>query len=115
MQSTLFGIVVWNPTGLKLLLFVSSNFKISVPQCSTHNTPDGRGDVLNTVVHQNIQLSEVIVTGIQGSDHLPIMFHILDPVRTRQALDPVEKRTDWELFQSIASELIISKYQNSLF
>jgi hypothetical protein len=35
------------------------------------------------------------------------MFSILDPVRTREALDPVEKLTDWELFQSLASELIL--------
>jgi hypothetical protein len=34
------------------------------------------------------------------------MFIILDPVRTRKVLDPVEKLTDWELFQSFVSELI---------
>jgi hypothetical protein len=32
-------------------------------------------------------------------------FSILHPVRTREALVPVEKLTDWELFQSLASEL----------
>jgi hypothetical protein len=107
MQSTVFGIVVSNPSGSKLLeLFVISNFKISAPQCSTHYTPDGRGDVLDTVVHQNVRQSEVIVTDILDSNHLPIMFSILDPVRIRQALDPVEKLADWELFQSLASELV---------
>jgi hypothetical protein len=33
------------------------------------------------------------------------MFSILDPV-TRQALDPIEKLIDWEMFQSLVSELI---------
>jgi hypothetical protein len=86
---------VSNLSGLKLLeLFVSSNLQISAPQCSTHYTPHGRGDVLNTVVHQNVRLSEVIVTDILDSDHLLITFNILDPVRMREALDPVEKLTD---------------------
>jgi hypothetical protein len=40
------------------------NFDISALQCSVHYTPDGRGDVLNTVIHQNIRLSEVIVNDI---------------------------------------------------
>jgi hypothetical protein len=34
------------------------------------------------------------------------MFIILDPVRKREALYPVEKLTDWKLFQSLASELL---------
>jgi hypothetical protein len=92
---------------LKLLeLTISPNFVISAPQCSTHCTPDGRGDVLDIVVHQNVLLSEVIVTNILGSDNLPIIFSILDCVRTGETLDAVEKMTDWELFQSFASELI---------
>jgi hypothetical protein len=98
---------VSNPSGLKLLeLFVICNFDISAPQCSTHYTPDGRGDVLDIVVHQNVRLSEATVTDTLGSDHLPIMFNILDHVRTSEAVDPVEMLTDWELFQSLASELI---------
>jgi hypothetical protein len=41
---------VSNPSGLKLLeLFVSSNFEISTARCSTHYTPDGSCDVLDTV------------------------------------------------------------------
>jgi hypothetical protein len=39
------------------------------------------------------------------------MFSILDPVRMKVALDPVEKRMDWELFQSLASELISPNIQ----
>jgi hypothetical protein len=63
-----------------------------------HYKPDGRGDVLDTVVHQNVQLSEVTVTDTLDSNHVPIMFSILYPVKMREALDPVEKLTDWELF-----------------
>jgi hypothetical protein len=90
---------LWNskvptPSDLKLLeLFVSSDFEISAPQCCTHYTPDDRGDVLDIVVHQNVRLSEVIVTDIPDSDHITVMFSILHRVRTRGSLDPVEKLT----------------------
>jgi hypothetical protein len=98
-----------NPSSLKLLeLFVRSNFKISAPQCCVHYTPDGRGEVLDIVVHQNIWLLEVIVTDILDPDHLQIMFSILDPVRTREVLDPIEKLADWELFQSFALNPYVS-------
>jgi hypothetical protein len=30
-------------------LFVSSNYEIPAPQCSTHHALDGRGDVLDIV------------------------------------------------------------------
>jgi hypothetical protein len=50
-----------------------------------HYTPDGRGDVLDIAVHQYFRLSEAILTDILDSDHLPIMFSILDPVRGREA------------------------------
>jgi hypothetical protein len=33
------------------------------------------------------------------------MFSILNPAKRKKALDPVEKLTDWEQFQSRASEL----------
>jgi hypothetical protein len=62
--------------------------------------------VLDIVVHQNIRLSGVIVSDILDSDHLPILFHILDHVETRNPSEPVEKFTDWEGFQSLASDLI---------
>jgi hypothetical protein len=68
-----------NPSGLKLLeLYSYVSYNISALQCSTHYTPDGRGDVLDIVVHQNVRLSEVIVNDILPSDHLSIMFSILD-------------------------------------
>jgi hypothetical protein len=45
------------------------------------------------------------------SDHLPIIFHILDHVKIRNLSDPIEKFTDWEWFQSLASELISPKIE----
>jgi hypothetical protein len=82
-----------------LQLFHISEFEISAPQCPTHYSHEGNGDVLNIVVHKNIRLSDVSVSDILDSDHLPILFHILDHVRTN-------KISDWERFQSLASNLI---------
>jgi hypothetical protein len=39
------------------------------------------------------------------------MFSILDHVKAREVLDPVEKFTDWERFQSLASDLVSLKIQ----
>jgi hypothetical protein len=66
----------------------------------------GNGDVLDIVLHKNIRLSNVIVSDILDSDHLLIIFHILDHVRTKNVLTPFEKFTDLERFQSLASNLI---------
>jgi hypothetical protein len=61
---------VSNPSGQKLLqLFDVSDFEISAPQCPTHYSPVGNGDVLDTVVHKNIRLSDVTVSEILDSDH----------------------------------------------
>jgi hypothetical protein len=43
---------------------------------------------------------------IFDSDHLPIIFHILDHVKIRNHSEPIGKFTDWDRFQSLASELI---------
>jgi hypothetical protein len=51
-------------------------------------------------------VSNVIVSDILDSDHLPITFHILDHVKIRNLSEPIEKFTDWDRFQSLASELI---------
>jgi hypothetical protein len=102
----------WNstvskPSGEKLLkLFDNNDFEISAPQCPTHYSPRGNGDVLDIVVHKNIRLSNVIVSDILDSDHLPIIFNILDHVRTKNFSAPTEKFRDWERFQSLASNLI---------
>jgi hypothetical protein len=103
---------VSNPSGVELLqLFDSCDFEISAPHCPTHYSPVGNGDVLDIVVHNNIRLSNVIVSDILDSDHLPITFHILDHVTTKNFSAPLEKFTDWERFQSRASNLILARIE----
>jgi hypothetical protein len=63
------------------------------------------------VVHKNVRLSEVIVSGILGSDHIPIVFHLLDNSRTRKLSEPVDKFTDWVRFQSLTSEVVSPRIQ----
>jgi hypothetical protein len=48
---------------------------------------------------------QVTVSNILDSDHLPIIFHILDHVKIRNLSEPIEEFTDWERFQSLASDL----------
>jgi hypothetical protein len=56
---------VSNPSGEKLLQYFDRNdFEISVPQCPTHYSPEGSGDVLDIVVHKNIRLSNGMVSDI---------------------------------------------------
>jgi hypothetical protein len=64
-----------------LNLFHITEFEDSAPQCPTYYYPAGNGDVLDIVVHKNVRLSEVIVSDILDSDHLPNIFHVLDHVR----------------------------------
>jgi hypothetical protein len=45
------------------------------------------------------------------SDHPPIVFHILDQVKIKYLSEPIEKFTDWDRFQSLASELISPKVE----
>jgi len=59
----------------------------------------------------NVQLSDVIVCLILVSDHLWVVFHILDPVRARNFPNRTEKLTDWRRFQSFASDLISPRIQ----
>jgi hypothetical protein len=97
----LWNSVVSNPSGSKLLNLLHINeFEISEPQCPTHYSPTGNGDAPDIVAHKNVRLN------ILNSDHLPIVFHLLDHIRTRILSDPVEKFKDWERFQRLASELI---------
>jgi hypothetical protein len=66
----------------------------------------GNGDVLDIVMHQNIRVSDVIVSDTLNSDHLPIVIHILDHVKIRNLSESTEKFTDWDRFQSLDPELI---------
>jgi hypothetical protein len=98
---------VSNPSGEKFLdVFGVNEFKISASQCPSHYCPAGNGDVFNIVVHQNIRLSGVIVSDILDSDLLPVVFHILDHVKTKNLSEPVEKFAVWKWFQSLTSDLI---------
>jgi hypothetical protein len=48
-----------------------------------------------------------------SSDHLqiPVVFHILDHARIKQIPEPLEKFTDWERFQILASNLLSSRIE----
>jgi hypothetical protein len=67
--------------------------------------------VLYIVVHQNVRLSEVTVSDVLDSDHLPIVFHTLAHFRSRNLWDPIEKFTDLERFQRLASDLVFPTIQ----
>jgi hypothetical protein len=75
----------WNDTDVTELL--SFRHKSLLPELNGKhpfwNSPTGNGDVLNIVVQKNVQQSVVIVSDILDSDHLPIIFHLLDHIRTR--------------------------------
>jgi hypothetical protein len=58
----------------------------------------GKGDVPDIVGHKNVQLSAVIVSDILDSDHLTVIFHLMDHVRTRNFSNPVDKFTVSERF-----------------
>jgi hypothetical protein len=91
---------------LKLLeLFVSSDFIISNPQFLHVKLLMG-GVMFSTLCPTRTSDCQIIVSDFLDSDHLPIVFSVLDPVRTSEALDPAEKFTDWELFRSLVSDLI---------
>jgi hypothetical protein len=101
-----------NPSGLKFLdLFVNCNFEISVPLHPTHFVTNGRGDVLDIVVHKGVRLSEVRVLYIMDSVYILIMFCILDDIKARKILDPVEIFSDCERFQRLASALVFSSVE----
>jgi hypothetical protein len=90
------NIVVSNPSDVK---------------CPIHYTLAGNGDIFYNIVHKNVRLSVVIVSDILDSDHLPIIFPLLDHVTTKNLSGTVDKFTDWELFKSLASELISPRIQ----
>jgi hypothetical protein len=87
--------LVSNTSGAKLLnLLHIYEFEISAPQCPTLYSPTGNGDLLHIFVRKNFRLSELIVSDILDSDYLPIVFHLLDNIRTRNPSDRIEKFTD---------------------
>jgi hypothetical protein len=62
--------------------------------------------VLGIVLHKSTRISEINVLEILDSDHLPILFYMLDHVSTKDILAPVETFTDRDRFQSLVSDLI---------
>jgi hypothetical protein len=109
--------LVWNSqisnrTGMRLLkLQDNSDFQISAPRHPTHYTPSGNGVVLDIVLYRNVRMFDITVLEILDSDHLPILFHMLDHVSTRDISAPIEIHTDWERFQSLASDLTSPRTQ----
>jgi hypothetical protein len=88
---------VSNPSGKKLLqLFYRNYFEISAPQCPTHNSPVGNGDVLATVVHKNIEDFYVtlghrfIAGGDYNAKHTDWGSRIITP-RGREGLKMMER------------------------
>jgi hypothetical protein len=89
-----------------MAIFFLCKFKVSAPQCPTHYSPVGNGDMLDTVIHQNIRVSDVTVSDILDLDHISAVFHILDHVKIKNLLEPTEESTDLDWFESLTSELI---------
>jgi hypothetical protein len=103
---------VSNPSGEKPFdLIYINEFEISAPQCPTHCSPAGNSDLFDIVAHQNIRFSGVTFSDNLDSDNLPIAFHILDHVKTKNISEPVEKFTDLERFQSLSSDLISARIE----
>jgi hypothetical protein len=98
---------VSNPSGQNLFqLYDVNDFEILVSLCPTHYSPAGNGGMLDTVVNKNTRLSNTIVSDIMDSDHLPIIFYIMDHVRTTKLLKQLTKLTNWDRFKSLATDLI---------
>jgi hypothetical protein len=74
-------------------------------------TPAGNGDALGIVVPQNVRLLEVVVSDVLDSDHLPIIFHILDHVTIRNLSDPVEKVTACDRFKALPLISCLPKFK----
>jgi hypothetical protein len=85
---------VSNLSGKELFeLFHKSEFQISAKQYPTHYSLAGNVDILDIVTHKNIRLPDVSVSDILDSDHLPIIFCLLEHVKVRNLSKPSEKLT----------------------
>jgi hypothetical protein len=93
-----------------MALFVFSEFEISASQCPTHYSPAGNGSAryCGSPTYQSVRFT---VSHIFDSDHLPIIFHILDHFKIRNLSEYIEKFTNCYRFQSPASELISSRIE----
>jgi hypothetical protein len=98
-----------------MALYFLREFEISTPQSSTHFFPTGNRDVLEIVVHKIIRVSDVIASNILDSDHLPLIFHILDHIKIRNLSEPIENFTDCDRFQIVAWLLISLRIETNLW
>jgi hypothetical protein len=60
-----------------LELFACKECEILAPQYSTPHSPAGNGDVTGGVVHHNVRLSNVIVSGISKLKSPSLVVHLL--------------------------------------
>jgi hypothetical protein len=108
------NIAVSNPSGEKLMaVFNLSEFEISAPKCPIIIL------LLEMVTcwilrSTKILVSDITLSDIFYSDHLPIIFHILDHVKIRNLSEPIEKFTDWDRLKSPASKLESPKIEINL-
>jgi len=94
-----------------LTLPIKNDFQISAPPSPTHYAPRGNGDILDIAIHHNVRLSGITMSDVLDSDHLPIFFNILNQVCAGDNSVWVETHTDWDLFRSLASDLIHPRFQ----
>jgi hypothetical protein len=64
-------------------LLLKNEFEISAPHCPTHYSPTGNDGMLDIVAYKNVRLSEIIVSDVLDSDHLPVVLNLLEHIRTR--------------------------------
>lgn len=55
-----------------------NDFEISAPQYQNHYSPAGNSEMLDTVIHVKVRLSEVTICDILVSHHITIIFHTLE-------------------------------------
>jgi hypothetical protein len=82
---------VSNASREKLLNLLHKNERdISSQQYSAHYSPAGNCDMFSNVEQKNIRRPEVVESELLNSDQLLIIYHLLDRVRTRNVMDPVD-------------------------
>jgi hypothetical protein len=102
-KNSFWNTTVSNSSAEKLLrLFDVNQFENSAPPCPPHYSHTGNGEVLDIVVHQNIRVSNVIVSDILDSDHLPILFHIPDHVKIMNLSKPIKDSQIGNYFKALS-------------
>jgi hypothetical protein len=97
-----------------LQLFNINDFEIWAPQCPTHYIPAGNVDVMDTVVHKNIRFSNVIVSDIPDSDHLPKYSTSWIILELQNSWKDSKIVIDWGWLQSIATDIVSPRIEINL-